>query len=146
MLPSSNSLALRLVAIAAGWGVIGLVAGGFLLASLFRSAAERGFDQRLTADLESVIAVAEIDCAGTFTMPKPLIAERFARVFSGSYWQVATMASGPRAPAQPVMRSRSLWDKTLPIGTGTRAGCSARSLRWQGSPHVPHWRHGLLAQ
>jgi signal transduction histidine kinase len=122
MLPSSNSLALRLVAIAAGWGVIGLVAGGFLLASLFRSAAERGFDQRLTADLESVIAVAEIDCAGTFTMPKPLIAERFARVFSGSYWQVATMASGPRAPAQPVMRSRSLWDKTLPIGTGTRAG------------------------
>lgn len=122
MLPTSNSLALRLVAIAAGWGVIGLVAGGLLLSSLFRSAAERGFDQRLLADLEGVIAVAEIDCGGTFVMPKPLIAERFTRAFSGSYWQVATMASGPNTPSQPVMRSRSLWDKTLPLGKGTRAG------------------------
>lgn len=122
MLPTSNSLALRLVAIAAGWGVIGLAAGGLLLSGLFRSAAERGFDQRLVADLESVIAVAEIDCSGTFTMPKPLIAERFTRAFSGSYWQVSTVASGPQAPAQPVMRSRSLWDKNLPIGKGTSAG------------------------
>lgn len=122
MLPSSNSLALRLVAIAAGWGVIGLVAGGLLLSSLFRSAAERGFDQRLLADLEGVIAVAEIDCGGTFVMPKPLIAERFTRAFSGSYWQVATMASGPNTQSQPVMRSRSLWDKTLPVGKGTQAG------------------------
>jgi signal transduction histidine kinase len=122
MLPTSNSLALRLVAIAAGWGVIGLAAGGFLLSSLFRSAAERGFDQRLVADLESVVAVAEVDCSGTFIMPKPLIAERFTRAFSGSYWQVSTVAAGADARSQPVMRSRSLWDKTLPVGRGTKAG------------------------
>jgi len=122
MLPSSNSLALRLVAIAAGWGLLGLAAGGLLLSGLFRSAAERGFDQRLIADLESVIAVAEIDCSGSFIMPKPLIAERFTRAFSGSYWQVSTLASGPGNPALVVMQSRSLWDKALPIGKGTRAG------------------------
>jgi len=122
MLPASNSLAFRLVAIAAGWGVIGLVAGGLLLSALFRTAATRSFDQRLIADLESVIAVAEIDCRGSFTMPKPLIAERFTRAFSGSYWQVSSLATSARAQPQVVMRSRSLWDKTLPIGPQTAAG------------------------
>lgn len=120
MLPASNSLAFRLVAIAAGWGVIGLVAGGLLLSALFRTAATRSFDQRLIADLESVIAVAEIDCRGSFTMPKPLIAERFTRAFSGSYWQVSSLATNGQP--QMVMRSRSLWDKTLPIGMQTAAG------------------------
>jgi signal transduction histidine kinase len=122
MLPASNSLALRLVAIAAGWSVIGLVAGGLLLSALFRNAVTRSFDQRLIADLESVIAVAEIDCTGSFTMPKPLIAERFMRAFSGSYWQVSSVAGNGRADEQAVVRSRSLWDKTLPTGTQTAAG------------------------
>jgi hypothetical protein len=114
MRPTSNSLAFRLVAIAAGWGVIGLAAGGFLLSGLFRSSAERGFDQRLLADIESVIAVAEIDCDGTFIMPKPLIAERFTRAFSGSYWQVATVAAEAGDKPSPVMRSRSLWTRPCP--------------------------------
>ncbi len=122
MLPASNSLAFRLVTIAAGWGVIGLVAGGFLLSSLFRTAAVRSFDQRLVADLESVIAVAEIDCMGTFTMPKPLIAERFTRAFSGSYWQVSSLTVGEGGKPETIMRSRSLWDKTLPVGIQTRSG------------------------
>jgi signal transduction histidine kinase len=132
MLPASNSLALRLVAIAAGWGVIGLVAGGLLLSALFRNAATRSFDQRLIADLESVIAVAEIDCTGSFTMPKPLIAERFMRAFSGSYWQVSSVATSGRAGVTAVMRSRSLWDKTLPTGTQTATGDG-----WQGYASGP---------
>lgn len=122
MLPASNSLAFRLVAIAATWGVIGLVAGGILLASLFRSSTERGLDHRLMADIESVVAVAEIDCGGSFTMPKPLIAERFTRAFSGSYWQVSSAETGTAARSRLLMRSRSLWDKTLPVGKTTQPG------------------------
>ena len=121
-LPTSNSLAFRLVAIAAGWGIIFLAAGGFLLSTLFRASTERSLDHRLIADLESVIAVAEIDCSGTFTMPKPLIAERFTRAFSGSYWQVAPIEADPKARPRPVMRSRSLWDKTLPISVNKAPG------------------------
>jgi signal transduction histidine kinase len=122
MLPTSNSLAFRLVAIAAGWGILFLAAGGVLLSGLFRSSTERGLDHRLLADLESVVAVAEIDCSGTFAMPKPLIAERFTRAFSGSYWQVAAVETDPKAVARPAMRSRSLWDKTLPISANTSPG------------------------
>jgi hypothetical protein len=55
-------------------------------------------------------------------MPKPLIAERFTRAFSGSYWQVAAVEADPKVVARPAMRSRSLWDKTLPISANTKPG------------------------
>ncbi len=118
----TDSLAFRLVAIAAGWSVLGLIAGGFLLSSLFRSSIERSLDNRLLADLENVVAVAELDCSGGFTMPKPLIAERFTRVFSGSYWQVASMAIGTDKQPDQLMRSRSLWDKILPFSDKKKPG------------------------
>lgn len=124
----SGSIAIRLVAIAAGWGIIGLAIGGLTLSYLFRNSTERSVDHRLLADLDSVIAVAEIDCGGSFLMPKPLIAERFTRAFSGSYWQVSGVEMDPRAKAdpkakiEPLARSRSLWDKQLPISTNTKPG------------------------
>jgi signal transduction histidine kinase len=109
----TNSLAFRLVAIAAGWSVLGLIVGGFLLSSVFRGSIERSLDNRLMADLENVVSVAEIDCSGSFTMPKPLIAERFVRAFSGSYYQVRAMDPAGGPVSVPLSRSRSLWDKTL---------------------------------
>ncbi|MEQ1754149.1 MAG: HAMP domain-containing sensor histidine kinase [Micropepsaceae bacterium] len=118
----TRSIAFRLVAIAAGWGVIGLIAGGVLLSSLFRSSTERSLDNRLLADLESIVAVAELDCDGGFMMPKPLIAERFTRVFSGSYWQVSSIEAAAKVAQKPLMRSRSLWDKLLPISSNTMLG------------------------
>jgi len=118
----ANSIATRLVAIAAGWGIIGLVVGGIVLSFLFRNSTERSVDHRLLADLDSVVAVAEIDCTGSFMMPKPLIAERFTRAFSGSYWQVSPIDKDPTTTAAPLMRSRSLWDKQLPVSTNTRPG------------------------
>ncbi|MDZ4740864.1 MAG: sensor histidine kinase [Alphaproteobacteria bacterium] len=121
-MPRTNSLAFRLVAIAAGWSVLGLIAGGFLLSSLFRSSIERSLDNRLVADLESVIAVAELDCGGTFTMSKPLIAERFNRAFSGTYWQAASMEQDANKKPKQLMRSRSLWNKVLPFSAKQTPG------------------------
>jgi signal transduction histidine kinase len=118
----ANSIATRLVAIAAGWGIIGLAVGGLMLSFLFRNSTERSVDHRLLADLDSVIAVAEIDCTGSFMMPKPLIAERFTRAFSGSYWQVSTVETDPKSKGNPLMRSRSLWDKLLPVSVNTAPG------------------------
>ena len=118
----TNSIATRLVAIAAGWGIIGLAIGGITLSFLFRNSTERGVDHRLLADLDSVVAVAEIDCTGSFLMPKPLIAERFTRAFSGSYWQVSAVEQDPKAKTMPLMRSRSLWDKLLPVSVNAKPG------------------------
>ena len=122
MPPANYSIATRLVAIAAGWGVIGLIAGGVLLSSLFHSSTEASLDHRLLADMDSVVAVAEIDCTGSFMMPKPLIAERFTRAFSGSYWQVSTIESDPKLQPRDLMRTRSLWDKLLPMTRNLKPG------------------------
>ena len=112
----TNSLAFRLIAMAAVWSLVGLALGSLVLSSIFRTSAERNFDTRLLADLESVIAVAELDCAGTFTMPKPLIAERFMNPFSGWYWQVSSLEKVATGQAKQTMRSRSLWDQSLQLG------------------------------
>jgi signal transduction histidine kinase len=119
-MPRTNSLAFRLIAIAAGWSLLGLAVGGLFLSSIFRGAVERSFDTRLLSDLESVIAVADVDCAGTVSV-KPLVAERFMNPFSGWYWQVATVEAGGAKPAQS-LRSRSLWDQSLALGAAPSGG------------------------
>lgn len=110
----TNSLAFRLGALAIVWSVLGLVAGVLVLSRVFRDSAERSFDNRLTADLESVITVTELDCEGTIVMPRPLVAERFINPFSGWYWQISSTANPPK----PLTRSRSLWDQWLPLTAG----------------------------
>ena len=87
----TNSLAFRIVAFAAGWSILGLIGGSLALSSVFRRSVETGFDNRLSGDIEGVITVAELDCAGTLTMPEPLIASRFMNAFSGSYWQIVSL-------------------------------------------------------
>lgn len=117
----TNSLAFRLIAIAAGWSLLGLAVGGLFLSSIFRGAVERSFDTRLSSELESVIAVAELDCDGTIAMAKPLIAERFMNPFSGWYWQIAVVEADAANPKQ-TMHSRSLWDHSLMTGSAPAAG------------------------
>ncbi len=111
----TNSLAFRLGALAAVWSIFGLLAGVVVLSQVFRESVERSFDNRLLGDLDSVIAVTELDCAGTIVMPRPLAAERFFNPFSGWYWQIGSTAN----PAKPLMLSRSLWDQSLKLEPGT---------------------------
>jgi len=111
----TNSLAFRLGALAAVWSVVGLLAGVFVLSRVFRDSAERSFDNRLVADLDSVIAVTELDCAGTIVMPRPLAAERFFNPFTGWYWQISSNDKPPKR----LMRSRSLWDRWLKLDPTT---------------------------
>jgi signal transduction histidine kinase len=64
----------------------------------------------------------ERDCEGTVTMSKPLIAERFMTPFSGSYWQIASVDVPVVTPPTQLMRSRSLWDVSLVLGTPEKQG------------------------
>ncbi|NOT40549.1 MAG: sensor histidine kinase [Alphaproteobacteria bacterium] len=105
----TNSLAFRLTVLAVIWSVLGLAAGVLVLSRVFRESAERGLDNRLVADLESVIAVTELDCEGTIVMPRPLAAERFFNPFSGWYWQISAAGT----PAKPLKKSPSLADQAL---------------------------------
>ena len=113
----TNSLSFRLGALAVVWSVFGFAAGVLVLSRVFRESVERSFDNRLGAELVSVIEVTELDCQGTIVMPQLLLAERFRNPFSGWYWQMSSTAS----PSRPLTRSRSLWDQWLkldPVATG----------------------------
>jgi signal transduction histidine kinase len=107
----TNSLAFRLGALAAVWSILGLLAGVLVLSRVFRESAERSFDNGLLADLERVVAVAELDCDGTIVMPRPLVVDRFMNPFSGWYWQISSTGNPPK----PLRNSRSLFDQWLKL-------------------------------
>ncbi|MFN4275061.1 MAG: sensor histidine kinase [Ferrovibrio sp.] len=66
------------------------------------------FGQRLDALLRGMIAVTDIGPDGSLVITRPLGDPRFEQIFSGWYWQVAE-------PSGRLIRSRSLWDSTLPV-------------------------------
>jgi signal transduction histidine kinase len=106
---AARSLALRLVVGAGLWIAAALLAGGFALSALFRDYVEQSFDARLTVLLESLVAVGEIDAEGRPLLSRSVGEPRFEQPYSGWYWQIAEAG-------KPVLRSRSLWDQTLPVG------------------------------
>jgi signal transduction histidine kinase len=120
----TNSLAFRLAALAAIWSIVGLLAGFVVLSRVFRDTVESSFDSQLSFDLDSILGVTEVDCDGSIVMPRPLASERFAKTFSGWYWQISTASKPPK----PLLRSRSLGDQWLapkgvpPTSGGTRMG------------------------
>jgi signal transduction histidine kinase len=118
----TNSLAFRIATIAAVGSLFMLAFGSYFLSSLFRESAERGFDNRLLGDLESVTGVVELDCEGTVTIPVPLIAERYMKPFSGWYWQIASIDEPPQPRPKQMMRSRSLWDQSVALGAPEKQG------------------------
>lgn len=108
------SLSLRLTAGALVWLAVLLALGGAVLSAAFRDAVEREFGHRLDALLHAMIAVTDVSPEGTVRLTKPLGDPRFNQIFSGWYWQI----SGPDGR---LVRSRSLWDATLPLGPASTA-------------------------
>ena len=108
MTPRGYSLRLRLIAMAALWCAVALLAAWAVLSALFADQVRRGFDENLTAQLDGVIAASEWDAAAGPSLRRPLPDPRFQQPLSGWYWQIAD-ADGP------LLRSRSLWDSSLPF-------------------------------
>ena len=105
-----DSLAARLILAAAVWATIGLAAGGYVLSDSFVSTVHDNFDTTLQVDLDGLIAAAEPDPDGEVVLQERFLNRRFARVYSGLYWQIA-----PQQPGGEAQISHSLFDKTIHI-------------------------------
>lgn len=102
-----GSLAGRLILAAAVWAVLGLAAGGWVLSEAFKSAVRDNFDTSLQVDLDGLIVAAETDKHGSIALRERYLNRRFARAYSGLYWQIEP------ADGMPVVFSHSLLDRTL---------------------------------
>ena len=105
-----GTLTARLVAGAAIWIAVALVAGGILLAALFKDHVNRSFDRRLQTLLEAVVAVTDADTGaqGVIRILGPQGDPRFDQPYSGLYWQI-------NRGDQVRLASRSLWDQTVAL-------------------------------
>ncbi len=102
-----QSLSRRLAAASLLWLVLALGASGILLSEIFRSHAESVLADRLVDDMDHIAAAAEVAPDGTARVVRPLPDSRYDLPYSGRYWQVEIEGQEP-------LRSRSLWDYTLP--------------------------------
>jgi len=124
-----GSLTARLIAGGALWIALALGIAGIALSTLFRDHVERSFELRLGVLLDALIVAAEVSEDGRLRVA-PLPGEpRFARPFSGWYWQIVDGRGIDE-------RSRSLWDQSLslaPVGDGVTvrgiSGPESQSLR-----------------
>ncbi len=103
-----RSLAGRMMAIAAAWILVLLLAGGFALDRTLTNLVEDNFDDQLDYMLTAMIASAEIGPDGEVYFNRPLGDQRFLEPNSGLYWQI----SGTGHDDFP---SRSLWDRSLAV-------------------------------
>jgi signal transduction histidine kinase len=102
-----NSLAFRLIAAAAVWTVLALVAGGLILSNAFRTSVEGDFDSELQSSMDALVASARYDPSGAIQLEPRYLGARFQRAYSGDYWQIVPVGGG-----KPII-SHSLLDRTI---------------------------------
>src|SRR6266481_641924 len=110
-----NSLAGRLIAVAAVWTVLALVGGGLILSNAFRSSVQGDFDSEIGSDLDSLVAAAGHDKSGEIKLDERYLSASFQRAYSGDYWQIAPVGKGA------TLISHSLLDRSLKFTGGTLA-------------------------
>lgn len=118
------SLHLRLAAAGAVAVVLALILAAAGLSALFDAHLERNAQRTLSMELDQVTAGLDRDpVTGLVGMVQPPGDPRFSRPLSGYYWQV-------NLPGRH-LRSRSLWDYSLPLPDGPGDG-RKHSLRMAG--------------
>lgn len=111
MIPATampRSLRSRLLVSALIWAVLALVVAGGVLGLAFRDSIERSHTLRLIATLHTLAGNLEVAEDGTVSLSHPMGDPRFDQPYSGWYWQIADSAGF-------MLRSRSLWDFSLPL-------------------------------
>ncbi len=109
-LPSAikiNSLSFRLIAAAAVWTLLALLAGGWVLSNAFRASVEGDFDSEIQGDMDALVAAAGHDKSGAIELEQRYLGPGFQRAYSGEYWQIVPVGGGP------ALISHSLLDRTL---------------------------------
>lgn len=111
-LPVPRSLQRRLLLVTWVTAGLTLLASWFILSALFRDHARQQFIERLTADLDQVMARLDVDARGRPVLDASMLSDpRWQRPRSGRYWQID--AGGAATAAAALLRSRSLWDEQL---------------------------------
>ncbi|SCZ06567.1 ATP-binding protein [Microvirga guangxiensis] len=104
-----GSLRLRLLAAGAASILVALAIAGFGLLLLFERHVERRMAAELGSHLNQLVSSLARTADGTPGVGVPPAEPRFLQPLSGLYWQIADDVTNT------VLRSRSLWDATLPL-------------------------------
>ncbi|MDE3080422.1 MAG: HAMP domain-containing histidine kinase [Paracoccaceae bacterium] len=104
------SLHFRLFVAGAASVIAALALAAMGLSLLFNAHVERRAVADLSIQLDQVLAGLALDPKGALTLPEPPSDPRFRQPLGGLYWQVQGKDF--------TLRSRSLWDYTLPLPTG----------------------------
>jgi len=130
VLRGQGSLRLRLLAGTLVWVLLTVLVAGWALGRMFTEHVERQFQAELVTHLNQLAANLAMDANGQPALRAALSDPRFARPYSGLYWQIdvladagATGSSAPEASDQAaegggrqgLLRSRSLWDVVLTV-------------------------------
>ena len=111
----SRSLRLRLLTITLVGVAVAMVLAGLVLSGLFREHVQRQFELSVRQQLDQVTARLEFDAQGQPVVATEGLSDpRWLKPYSGLYWQVDAMAPDGRSRVG-VLRSRSLWDTSLPL-------------------------------
>jgi signal transduction histidine kinase len=154
--PWRRSLRLRLLLATVLALLLALGLAGALLSRLFDEQVTRQFAQALTAQLDQLTARLAVDAQGRPQIDAATLSDpRWARPYSGLYWQVDRVDG--TAVERGVLRSRSLWDAVLtlpgdaladgelhrhvlPGPEGARLLALERTVALQGPAPSPPWR------
>lgn len=113
--------------------MLALAVGGFVLSNAFRNAVQDNFDSTLSTDMDGLIAAAEPDSDGGVMLQDRFINREFDRVYSGLYYEIRPLESGPGAQI-----SRSLFDRALNVTSDQTRG--AISYGFATGPENQHLR------
>lgn len=113
-----RSLRVRLVLISTLTIAAALTVAGIGLSALFAQYLERSTERRLIDDLNRLAALVD-DRNGQLALTQPMSDPRFDVPYGGIYWQITDTATGA------TLRSRSVWDKVIELGTPLTAGTDA---------------------
>ncbi len=126
---NSGSLRLRLLAASAVSILLALFLSGLALIKLFETQVQARVERELGNHLLQLAGALETAADGKLYLARQLADPRFQQPLSGLYWQIAWDEQEP-------LRSRSLWDESLPVPPPGGDGAS-RTLRIQGPDATP---------
>lgn len=136
-----GSLRLRLLAGTLVWVVLTVVVAGWALGRLFAEHVERQFQTELVTHLNQLAAQLAFDAEGRPGLRTALSDPRFARPYSGLYWQIDIVGEEGAAAAEGgrtgVLRSRSLWDVVLAVPGDRPADGELHAHTTQGPDGAP---------
>ncbi len=115
-----RSLRLRLLGLTLGGTALAMLLTGFALTALFRDHVVNQFQAALARQLDQLVVELEFVDGQLRVDADAMLDPRLLKPYSGLYWQIDVL--GPQQQTTiGALRSRSLWDANLALGTGARS-------------------------